>query len=74
MYSEAPKDAGAYGSEGAKPAPAAKEMTMDELEADIQRRLKLIKDSLAKLDAPVPSAPAYNEPVPKQQGMIKMHK
>ena len=28
--------------------------TMDELEADIQRRLNLIKESLAKLDAPVP--------------------
>ena len=27
--------------------------TMDELEADIQRRLNLIKESLAKLDAPV---------------------
>ena len=27
--------------------------TMDELEADIQRRLNLIKQSLAKLDAPL---------------------
>ena len=27
--------------------------TMDELEADIQRRLNLIKESLAKLDAPL---------------------
>ena len=29
--------------------------TMDELEADIQRRLNLIKESLAKIDAPVPA-------------------
>ena len=28
---------------------------MDELEADIQRRLNLIKESLAKIDAPVPA-------------------
>ena len=27
---------------------------MDELEADIQRRLNLIKESLAKLDDPIP--------------------
>ena len=37
---------------------------MDELEADIQRRLNLIKESLAKLDAPMPE-------VTTEQGRIK---
>ena len=64
MYSEAPKEAGTHGSARAKPAAAAKDMTMDELEADIQRRLKLIKDSLAKLDTPARSA-ARSAPSPE---------
>ena len=39
---------------------------MDELEADIQRRLNLIKESLAKLDAP--SASSYTAAEPPKQG------
>lgn len=51
--------------------------TMDELEADIQRRLNLIKQSLAKLDAPLDnkrtkSAPNHNPPsAPKWTGEPK---
>ena len=43
------------------------EMSMDELEADIQRRLKLIKETLANLDAPA-SYPDSNSVAPKQSG------
>ena len=51
------------------------DVTMDELEADIQRRLNLIKESLAKMDAPVSSDTINPGNIPSTvfQDNIKLH-